>query len=141
MSSPLDPDNQTILAINTCVWLLEIKINSKFRLTDNVSQREDRNRDSPTSNKERPLTGSFGAGIRANAGNGGVRPPPLNAFVAVRADTTERRKKGVNALDAIVSVFFVGVGCFLLQGKAPIALCACVCCVLEKRVCTSSVFT
>jgi hypothetical protein len=46
------------------------------------------------------LTGSDGAGILTKAGRGGA--PPFKAFVAVRAVTTDRRRRGVSARDAMV---------------------------------------
>jgi hypothetical protein len=58
-----------------------------------------------------PLTGSEGAGILTKAGNGGL--PPLNAMFVIRAVVTDRRRRGVRDLEAMVAttrampIFFV----------------------------------
>ena len=51
------------------------------------------------------LTGSEGAGIRANTGIGGV-PPPRNALWEDRAVATDRRRSGARARWLILIFFF-----------------------------------
>ena len=48
------------------------------------------------------LTFSVGAGIRTKAGIGG--DPPLNAFVCILVATTDLRRRGVRARDAMVLI-------------------------------------
>ena len=49
------------------------------------------------------LTGSVGAGMRTKGGNGGEYPP-RNADVGVRVATMDRRRSGISARDAMLTM-------------------------------------